>query len=147
MIETACSAYHKCREEEKDKLVWALLQYLNCIHHFCTSEFTRSEREMTECLEIRLKLLHHDDVLVALSYNGLGMATGAQEQYEEGLVWLKKAQSVYEGPAGKNLAKRIVWGYNISRNYYCMGKYAEAESELGEALKIANGLQSWYMQV
>ncbi|KAI0898720.1 hypothetical protein F4806DRAFT_506706 [Annulohypoxylon nitens] len=87
MIETACSAYHKCREEEKDKL------------------------------------------------------------YEEGLVWLKKAQSVYEGPAGKNLAKRIVWGYNISRNYYCMGKYAEAESELGEALKIANGLQSWYMQV
>ncbi|KAI1087828.1 hypothetical protein F5B19DRAFT_46663 [Rostrohypoxylon terebratum] len=147
MIETACSAYHKCREEEKDKLVWALLQYLNCIHHFCTSEFARSEKEMTECLKIRLELLHRDDVLVALSYNGLGMAAGAQERYEEGLAWLKKAQRIYEGPAGKNLPKRIVWGYNISRNYYCMGKYAEAEGQLGEALKIADGLQSWYMQV
>ncbi|KAI1458139.1 hypothetical protein F4805DRAFT_474585 [Annulohypoxylon moriforme] len=147
MLETANSAYQKCKEEEKDRLLWALLQYLQCIHHFCTSEFARSEKEMTECLQIRLKLLHPDDVLVALSYSGLGMAVGAQERYEEGLGWLEKAQKVYEGPAGENLPKRIVWGYNISRNYYCMGRYSEAENRLAEALEIADGLQSWYMQV
>ncbi|KAI0888151.1 uncharacterized protein GGS22DRAFT_185531 [Annulohypoxylon maeteangense] len=142
LLETADSAYHKCRGEEQDRLLWALLQYLKCIHHFCTSEFARSEREMTECLKIRLELLHHDDTLIALSYSGLGMAVGAQGRYEEGLDWLQKAHKVYEGPAGKNLPKRIVWGYNISRNYYCMGRYAESESCLTKALEIANGLQS-----
>ncbi|KAI1097155.1 P-loop containing nucleoside triphosphate hydrolase protein [Jackrogersella minutella] len=42
MIETADCAYHKCTEVEQDRLIWALLLYLKCMHHFCTSEFATS---------------------------------------------------------------------------------------------------------
>ncbi|KAI1410375.1 hypothetical protein F5Y13DRAFT_192236 [Hypoxylon sp. FL1857] len=147
MLETADSAYHSCTGEQRDMLLWSLLQYLKCMYHFCTSEFTRSEREMTESLDIRLELLHHDDLLVALSYNGLGMAAGCQGRYEEGLQWLLKAHRVYEGPAGDIPSRKLVWGYNLSRNYYCMGKYEDARKRLDEALGIADRLQSWYMQV
>ncbi|KAI1097942.1 hypothetical protein F4804DRAFT_143064 [Jackrogersella minutella] len=102
---------------------------------------------MFECLNIRLELLRHDDLLVALSYNGLGMAVGTQECYEEGIRWLLKAREVYEGPAGEIPSRKLVWGYNIARNYYCMGRYDKAEIRLIEALEIADKLQSWYMQV
>ncbi|KAI0139030.1 hypothetical protein F4776DRAFT_47404 [Hypoxylon sp. NC0597] len=147
MLETANSAYHTCTEQERDRLLWSLLQYLKCMYHFCTSEFMKSENEMTESLDIRLELLRHDDLLVALSYNGLGMAAGCQERYEEGLQWFMKARKVYEGPAGEIPSRKLVWGYNVSRNYYCMGKYEEARKRLDEALGIADRLQSWYMQV
>ncbi|KAI0377693.1 hypothetical protein F5Y04DRAFT_263483 [Hypomontagnella monticulosa] len=147
LLETADCAYHRCSKDKQDVLLWALLQYLKCMFHFCTSEFARSETEMRECLQIRLELLAPDDLLVALSYNGLGMAAGTQGRYDEGLKWLLKAEKVYEGPAGRVLSRKLVWGYNIARNYYCMGRYEEAEQVLGKALEIADRLKSWYMQV
>ncbi|KAI1654754.1 hypothetical protein F4813DRAFT_194925 [Daldinia decipiens] len=147
LLDTADSAFHKCTEVNQDRLLWALLQYLKCIHHFCTSEFIKSELEMAESLRIRLELLPPNDLLVAVAYSGLGMATGAQGRYEEGLEWLLKAGKIYEGPNEENPSRKLVWCYNISRNYYCMGRYEEAGNILRHALEVANRLQSWYMQV
>ncbi|KAI0104454.1 hypothetical protein F4814DRAFT_430828 [Daldinia grandis] len=147
LLTTADSAYHECTEVNQDRLLWALLQYLKCLHHFCTSEFVKSESEMAESLGIRLELLPPDDLLVAVAYSGLGMAIGAQGRYEEGLERLLKAGKIYDGSDGENPSRKLVWCYNISRNYYCMGKYEEAENILNDALGTANRLQSWYMQV
>lgn len=147
LLDTADSAFRKCIEVNQDRLLLALLQYLKCIHHFCTSEFTKSELEMSESLRIRLELLPPNDLLVAVAYSGLGMATGAQGRYEEGLEWLLKAGKIYKGSDGENPSRKLVWCYNISRNYYCMGRYEEAENVVNHALEVANRLQSWYMQV
>lgn len=147
MLETADAAYQRCPEGERDPLLWAFLQSLKCMYHFCTSEFQRAEKEMSEGLEIRLKMLPADDLLLALAYSWLAMAVGAQERYEEGLSLLLKAGKVLEGPAGDIPTRRLIWGYNTSRNYYCMGKFEAAEKLLSEALADAERSKSWYMQV
>lgn len=116
------------------------------MYHFCTSEFARSEREITESLDIRLKLLRADDLLLALTFSWLGMAVGAQEHYQEGLGWLLKAGKILEGPAGEIPTRKLIWGYNTSRNYYCMGRYEEAGELLQQSLEDADRLEGWYMQ-
>jgi hypothetical protein len=75
------------------------------------------------------------------------MAVGAQGRLEEGLDLLPKAGKVLDGPAGDIPTRRMVWGFNTSPDYYCMGRYEEAESLLTEALAYAERNQSWYMQV
>jgi tetratricopeptide (TPR) repeat protein len=102
---------------------------------------------MTEGLEIRLELLSHDDLLIALAYSRLGMALGGQERYEEGLDLLLKAGKVLDGPAGEIPTRRLIWGYNTSRNYYCMGNFEQAERSLKASLDDAERLESWYLQV
>ncbi|KAF0329893.1 transcriptional xre family [Colletotrichum asianum] len=109
LLDTADLAYDNCSQEEQDRLTWAHLQSLKCMYHFCTSEFSRSEKEMTQGLEIRLEMLQPHDLLLALSYSWLGMAVGAQE-----------------------------------RNYYCMGRFEEAENLLTKALSAAEELGGWY---
>ncbi|KAF4458057.1 NB-ARC and TPR domain protein [Fusarium austroafricanum] len=147
LLETADAAFKTCPKEYQDRLLWAFIQSLKCMYHLCTSEFVRSEMEMAEGLEIRLELLPPDDLLLALACSWLGMALGGQERYDEGLDLLLKAGKILEGPAGGIPTRRLVWGYNTSRNYYCMGLYHEAEVLLDAALKDAESLQSWYMQV
>lgn len=102
---------------------------------------------MSEGLKIRLELLPSDDLLLALAYSWLGMAVGAQERYDEGLDLLLKAGKILEGPAGEIPTRRLIWGYNTSRNYYCLGRFAEAETLLSEALADAERLRGWYMLV
>lgn len=147
ILETADSAYQRCPEGERDLLLWAFLQSLKCMYHFCTSEFEMSEKEMSEGLAIRLEMLPPDDLLLALAYSWLAMAVGAQERYEEGLDLLLKAGKILEGPAGDVPTRRLIWGFNTSRNYYCMGNFDEAEKLLSEALTDAETSQGWYMQV
>jgi len=147
MLDTADAAYHKCAEKEQDRLLWAFLQSLKCMYHFYTSEFVRSEKEMTEGLDIRLEMLPSDDLLLALAYSWLGMAVGAQERYDEGLSLLLKAGKILDGPAGEIPTRRLIWGYNTSRNYYCMGRFEDAEKLLSEALADAESQEGWYMQV
>lgn len=101
---------------------------------------------MEEGLNIRQSLLSSDDILLALSYSWLGMAVAAQGRFEEGLHLLLKAGGVLEGPAGEIPTRKLVWGYNTARNYYCMGRYDEAEVLLTAALDNAEKLQSWYLQ-
>ncbi|KAK1830086.1 hypothetical protein QBC39DRAFT_426826 [Podospora conica] len=144
LLSTANIAYQKCREGEQDRLTWAHLQSLNCMYHFCTSEFARSEREVTESLNIRLELLQPGDLLLSLSYSWLGMAVGTQERYEEGLDLLLQAGEILKGPAGQIPTRNMVWSFNISRNYYCMGRYEEAENLLSNALAAAEELGGWY---
>lgn len=144
-LDTASAAYVLCNE--RDQLLWALILYLQCIRHFCTSEFAKSEKEMVECLEIRQKLLPADDLLIALAYIGIGQAVGAQERYSEGLEWLLKGGEILKGPAGDATARKIAWGYNTSRNYYCMGRFEEAEELLMTAFNLAKATQGWYNQV
>ncbi|KAK1455472.1 hypothetical protein CMEL01_04232 [Colletotrichum melonis] len=144
LLETADLAYSHCPEDEQDRLTWAHLQSLKCMYHFCTSEFSRSEREMTQGLEIRLEILEPHDLLLALSYSWLGMAVGAQERYEEGLDLLLKGRKILEGPAGKIPTRMMVWSFNTSRNYYCMGRFEEAEDLLSKALAAAEELGGWY---
>ncbi|KAH8803590.1 hypothetical protein F5884DRAFT_510069 [Xylogone sp. PMI_703] len=146
LLETAAVAYQKC-PEEKDKPLWAFIQSLMCMYHLSTAEFSRSESEMTEGLNIRLQLLPHDDLLIALAYSWLGMAVGSQERYEEGLDLLRKAGKILDGPAGDIPTRKLVWSYNTSRNYYCMKRYEEAESLLIVALADAERIQSWYLQI
>ena len=146
-LDTADGAYHKCPETKRDELTWAFLQSLQCMYHLCTSEFARSEKEMTEGLKIRLKLLPPVDLLLALAYSWLSMAIAAQGRYEEGLELLLKAGKVLDGPAGEIPTRRLIWGYNISRNYYCLNRFEEAEKILGESLAEAERLDSWYLQV
>ncbi|KAK2596203.1 hypothetical protein QQS21_006351 [Conoideocrella luteorostrata] len=124
LLKTADSAFNKCPEDTQDRLL-----------------------EMAEGLEIWLELLPHDDLLLALAYSWLGMAVGGQERYEEGIDLLLKAGKILEGPAGEIPTRKLVWGYNTSRNYYCMGHYDKAEHLLNESLEDAYRLQSWYMQV
>lgn len=114
------------------------------MHHLCTSEFARSEREMTSSLAIRRELLPPGDLLLALSYSWLGMAVGAQERYDEGLNLLLQAGRILEGPAGQIPTRKMVWSFNASRNYYCMGRFDEAENLLGKALAAAEELGGWY---
>lgn len=99
---------------------------------------------MIEGLEVRLEMLPPDDLLLALSYSWLGMAVGAQERYEEGLNLLLKAGKVLQGPAGEIPTRKMVWSFNTSRNYYCMGRFEEAEALLSEALAAADKLGGWY---
>lgn len=146
-LDTADTAFTRVPTGEQDQLLWAFLQSLKCMYHLCTSDFHTSEDEMREGLMIRLKLLQPDDLLLALGYSWLGMAVGAQGRYGEGLELLLKAGKVLEGPAGEIPTRKLIWGYNTSRNYYCMEKYAEAEMLLTAALEDAERLQSWYMQV
>ena len=117
------------------------------MYHLYTAEFAKAEQEGVEGLEIRMELLSDDDLLIALSYNWLGMALGGQERYKAGLDWLLKAGKVLEGPAGKTPSKKRVWRYNTSRNYYCMGQFEEAEELLRLALVEADRTESWYQQV
>lgn len=117
------------------------------MYHLCTSEFVRSEKEMTEGLEIRLELLPQNDLLVALAYSWLSMAVAGQGRYAESLDLLLKAGKVLEGPAGEIPTRKLIWGYNTSRNYYCMGRFEEAENLLKESLADANRHEGWYMQV
>ncbi|KAI0857704.1 hypothetical protein F4860DRAFT_505886 [Xylaria cubensis] len=147
LLDTASAAYVLCPEEERDHLLWSLIQYLQCVRHFCTSEFTKSEKEMIECLEIRQRLLPADDLLIALAYVGIGQAVGAQERYMEGIRWLLKGGEILKGPAGDAAVRKIAWGYNTSRNYYCMGKFEEAEKLLTAAFDLAKVTQGWYNQV
>ncbi|KAF2753267.1 hypothetical protein EJ05DRAFT_504920 [Pseudovirgaria hyperparasitica] len=147
LLDTSDDAYSKCSDDERDRLLLAFLLSLKCMHHFSTAEFARAEKEMTEGLEIRLRLLDPDDLLISLSYSWLGMAVGAQLRYAEGLDWLLKAGEVLDGPAGKIPTRRMVWGYNIACNYYCMGRFEEAERHLANALADADRLGSWYMHV
>ncbi|KAK7990146.1 hypothetical protein PG989_010461 [Apiospora arundinis] len=146
LLETAGLAFRSVPVDEQDKLLWAFLQSLNCMHHLCTSEFIKAENEQEEGLQIRLSNLPSDDILLALSYSWLGMAVGAQGRLEEGLELLLKAGKILEGPAGKIPTRKLVWGYNTSRNYYCMERYQDAEVLLTEALSDAERLKSWYLQ-
>ncbi|KAK6213364.1 putative pfs domain-containing protein [Colletotrichum tabaci] len=127
LLDTADFAYRKCSGEDQDRLT--------------------SEREMAEGLETRLEILPSDDLLLALSYSWLGMAVGAQERYEDGLSLLLKAGKVLEGPSGKIPTRKMVWSFNTSRNYYCMGRFDEAESLLRQALAAAEKLGGWYQLV
>ncbi|CAG8978829.1 hypothetical protein HYALB_00013203 [Hymenoscyphus albidus] len=147
LLETADMAYKQCPEDERDKLIWAHLQSLKCMYHFCTSEFSRSETEMTECLSIRKQLLTSEDLLLSLSYSWLGMAVGAQERYDESLNLLLQAGKILEGPAGVIPTRKMVWRFNISRNYYCMSRFEEAEALLTEAIAAAEELGGWYQLV
>ncbi|KAK0631075.1 hypothetical protein B0T17DRAFT_239362 [Bombardia bombarda] len=147
LLHTADVAYHKCPDQDQDRLAWAHLQSLKCMYHFCTSEFARAEEEMANSLHIRQAMLHDDDLLLALSYSWLGMAVGAQGRYEEALARLLKAKEVLEGPAGEIPTRTMVWSFNTSRNYYCMGKFDEAESLLAKALAAAEELGGWYQLV
>ena len=117
------------------------------MYHLYTAEFVKAEQEGLEGLEIRTDLLSDDDLLIALSLSWLGMAVGGQERYEEGLDWLLEAGKVLEGPAGEAPSRLMVWRYNTSRNYYCMGKFEEAEELLSLALAEADRTESWYQQV
>ncbi|KAF2969313.1 hypothetical protein GQX73_g4250 [Xylaria multiplex] len=143
LLECATSAFLECVEEDRDELIWAFIQSMKAMYHLTTSEFSRSEGEMTEGLEIRQRLLAPDDLLISLGYSWLGMAVGGQERYEEGLDLLLKAGRILEGPAGDIPTRKLVWRYNTSRNYYCMGRYDEAEKLLSAALEKAN---SWYQR-
>jgi hypothetical protein len=78
------------------------------MYHFCTSEFNRSEKEMSEGLKIRLELLPHNDLLLALAYSWLGIAVGCQERYSEGLDLLLKAGKVLEGPAREVPKRKLI---------------------------------------
>lgn len=131
----------------RDRLLWAFLKSLSGLYHFRTSEFARSEQELAAGLEVRLAMLEPDDILISLSYSWLGMAVGAQNRFEDGLSWLLKAGKILEGPAGKIPTRKMVWSFNTSRNYYCMGRYEEAENLLSKALADAQTLQSWYQQL
>lgn len=97
---------------------------------------------MTKCLEIRQRLLPADHLLVALAYVGIGQAVGAQDRYLEGLEWLQKGGEILKGPA----PRKIAWGYNTSRNLYCMGRFEDAEKLLREAFDLAKATQGWYNQ-
>lgn len=147
LLEEADSAYQKCPEGTRDKLLHAFLLSLKGMHYLITSDFVRSEREMLESIEIRRERLPPDDLLMALSYSWLSMAVASQGRYVEGLELLLKAGKILEGPAGRIPTRQLVWGYNTSRNYYCMGQYQEAEKLLSESLAEADGLESWYLQV
>ena len=94
-----------------------------------------------------MELLSENDLLIALSYSWLGMAVGGQERYETCLDWLLKAGKILEGPAGEAPCRRMIWRYNTSRNYYCMGRFEEAERLLSLALTEADQIKSWYQQV
>ena len=133
------AAYHKCPETERDKLTWASLQYLQCMYHFCTSEFARSEREMTEGLKARCQLLTPDNLLLVLAYSSPSMAVAAQERYEEGLELLLRVSELLDGPAGEIPTRRLVWEYNMSRNYYCLNRFEEAEKILQLTQKMQRG--------
>jgi hypothetical protein len=37
----------------------------------------------------------------------------------------------------------LIWGYNTSRNYYCMGKFDKAEELLSKSLADAESKESW----
>ncbi|KAL8853088.1 MAG: hypothetical protein Q9221_002119 [Calogaya cf. arnoldii] len=147
MLATADAAYRKCPEDGRDRLLWAFLQSLRCMYHLSTAEFTKAEEEGIEALNIQLELLSKDDLLITLSYSWLGMAVGGQERYEDGLELLLKASKVLEGPAGETPSQKMVWRYNTSRNYYCMGRFVEAEGLLSLALAEAERSDSWYQQV
>ncbi|KAL8658195.1 MAG: hypothetical protein Q9226_001193 [Calogaya cf. arnoldii] len=147
MLATADAAYRKCPGEGRDRLLWAVLQSLRCMYHLSTAGFTQAEEEGIEGLNIRLELLSEDDLLIALSYSWLGMAVGGQERYEDRLQLLLKAGKVLEGPAGETPSRKMVWRYNTSRNYYCMGRFVEAEGLLSLALAEAERFDSWYQQV
>ncbi|KAI0115622.1 hypothetical protein GGR51DRAFT_503594 [Nemania sp. FL0031] len=140
-LETGTSAFLKCPEEDREELIWAFLQSMKAMYHLTTAEFAKSEVEMTEGLEIRLRLLDPEDLLISLGYSWLGMAVGGQGRFEEGLDLLLKAGKVLEGPAGEVPTRKLVWRYNTSRNYYCMGRYEEAEELLSAAVEEAEG---WY---
>ncbi|CAH0056955.1 unnamed protein product [Clonostachys solani] len=145
LVETADAAYRNCPEEDKDRLLWAFLLTLKAIHHSNTSEFSSSELERRECLEIRQKMLPPNDLLVALAYNGVGLALGCQDRFEEAEQQFVKSGEIFDGPAGEVVSRRLQWKYNMARNNYCMGKYGEAEIRLEEGLALAKELQGWYM--
>jgi tetratricopeptide (TPR) repeat protein len=102
---------------------------------------------MTNGLNIRLELLEPDDLLVALAYSWLSMAIASQGRYEEALVPQLKAGEILDGPAGKVPGRKLVWGYNASRNLYCLGRYEEADKILSESLADAETMESWYLLV
>jgi tetratricopeptide (TPR) repeat protein len=102
---------------------------------------------MTEGLNLRLDLLEPDDLLVALAYSWLSMAVASQGRYEEALIPQLKAGEILDGPAGEIPGRKLVWGYNTSRNLYCLGRYEEANRLLSESLADAERMESWYLQV
>lgn len=63
---------------------------------------------MSEGLKIRLELLPHNDLLLALAYSWLGIAVGCQERYSEGLDLLLKAGKVLEGPAREVPKRKLI---------------------------------------
>lgn len=102
---------------------------------------------MTDGLNIRLELLEPDDLLVALAYSWLSMAVASQGRYEEALILQMKAGEILDGPAGEIPGRKLVWGYNISRNLYCLGRYEEADNLQDKSLADAESMKSWYLQV
>jgi hypothetical protein len=58
-----------------------------------------------------------------------------------------KAGKILEGPAGDIPGRKMVWGYNMSRNLYCLGRYEKADKLLSEFLADAERMESWYLQV
>ncbi|KAJ8131732.1 hypothetical protein O1611_g1895 [Lasiodiplodia mahajangana] len=143
LLDTAASVFPKCREQDGGELVWAHLLSVRGMYHLATAEFVKSEEELTECLNIRSRLLPRDDFLMCLAFSRLGMAVGSQGRYQEGLDLLLKAGKALEGPAEEIPTMKQVWCYHIARNYYCMGKYEEAERVLRAALEEAEG---WYQK-
>jgi hypothetical protein len=75
------------------------------------------------------------------------MAVASQGRYGEALVPKFKAGEILECPAGKIPGRKLVWGYNVSRKLYCLGRYEEADKILGESLADAETVKSWYLQV
>ncbi|OHE96718.1 hypothetical protein CORC01_08035 [Colletotrichum orchidophilum] len=78
----------------------------------------KSERKMTQGLEIQLEMLEYNDLLLALLCSWLGMAVAARERYKEGLDLLLKGNKVLQSPAGKIRTQMMVWSFNTPRNYY-----------------------------
>ena len=146
LLDTARIAFWRSLGE-LDMLVWAFVQSLQCMYHLGTGEFALAEREGREALKIRKEELSKDDLLISLSYSWLGMALGGQERYDEALDLLPQAGKILEGPAGEAPSRKMVWRYNTSRNYYCMGSFEEAEELLDLALAEAEKIESWYQQV
>jgi tetratricopeptide (TPR) repeat protein len=104
--------------------------------------FNVAKSRIQECLQIILSRLESEDEQILNAYNNMGLVYGCQGDYQRGLEILGRAEDTLKLDSAKYPAKGLLLNANWSRNYYCMGKYKDAEKRLDACFAEAAGMES-----
>jgi tetratricopeptide (TPR) repeat protein len=147
VLATGFDAYQDWDDPSKDVLIKAYLLSSSALHDLDLGEFHIALTRTQECLKIQLSSLNPDHEQILNTYNNLGIAHGSLAEYDCGLKFLGKAEVILKNTPGRNPAKSVLLNVNMGRNYYCMGRFNEAEARLEAAMADSLEMDSWYWRV
>lgn len=111
---------------------------LNQLNHLYmrTGEYEQSHRNLERALEIRLRLLELDDLLIAETMGNLAVVCDALHRPHEAEEWYQKSLEIKRKTLKPDAPELAVTMHNLARLYASEKRYKESVDMLTKALEI-----------